>query len=120
MNLDELENRLNKISSDSKNLDNDFKNLTRNLSEKDDTKRTRQDYYDCLSDSECEYQKNNDMYKDWINSFSKEYIEMSDFYLGEELPRAHYLQSKQDVIELYKLFMYYGMMEQYLNILFNK
>mgnify|MGYP001427612773 CR=1 FL=1 len=118
MNLDELENRLNKISSDSKNLDNDFKNLVKNISEKDDTKRTRQEYYDCLSDSEREYQKYNDIYKDWINSYSKEYIEMSEFYVGEELPREHYLQSKKDVIELYKLFMYYGMMEHYLNILF--
>ena len=117
MNLDELENKLNKISIDSKNLDNDFKNLTKNISEKDDTKRSRQDYYNCLSDSEREYQQNNDIYKDWINSYSKEYIEMSEFYVGEELPREHYLQSKKDVIELYKLFLYYGMMEHYLNII---
>ena len=119
MNLDELEKKLNKISYESKSLDNDFKNLTKKISEKDDTKQSRQDYYDSLSESEREYQKNNDIYKDWIHSFSKEYIEMSDFYVGEELPREHYLQSKRDVIELYKLFIYYGMMEHYLNIIFN-
>lgn len=118
MNIDELENKLNKISSDSKNLEHNFKNITKKLSEKDDTKRTRQDYYECLSDTEREYQKNNDIYKDWINSFSKEYIEMSDFYVGEELPREHYLQSKKDVIELYKLFVYYGMIEHCFNIFF--
>lgn len=120
MNIDELENTLNKISFESKNLDNDFKNLAKNISKKDDTNRARQDYYNCLSESERDYQKKNDIYKNWINRYSKSYIEMSEFYVGEELPREHYLQSKQDVIELYKLFMYYGMMEQYLNILFNK
>lgn len=120
MNLDDLENKLNKISFESKNLDSDFKNLAKNIYEKDDTKRTRQDYYNCLSESERDYQEKNDIYKDWINSYSKSYIEMSEFYVGEELPREHYLQSKKDVIELYKLFMYYGMMDYYLSILFNK
>ena len=43
---------------------------------------------------------------------------MSDFYVGEELPREHYLQSKKDVIELYKLFVYYGMIEHCFNIFF--
>ena len=98
MNIDELEKKLNKISCESNNLDEKYKGM---------------------NDKELsEYDKNNKIYKDWISKYSKPYIEMSEFYVGEELPREHYLQSKKDVIELYKLFLYYGMMEHYLNILF--
>ena len=98
MNIEELEKKLNKISCESNNLDEKYKGM---------------------NDKELsEYDKNNKIYKDWISKYSKPYIEMSEFYVGEELPREHYLQSKKDVIELYKLFLYYGMMEHYLNILF--
>ena len=98
MDIEELEKKLNKISSESENLDEKYKDIN----DKE------------LSD----YDKNNKIYKDWIGNYSKAYIEMSEFYVGEELPREHYLQSKKDVIELYKLFLYYGMMEHYLNIIF--
>ena len=98
MDIDELEKKLNKISCESDNLD---------------------EKYNDMNDKELsDYDKNNKIYKDWISKYSKPYIEMSEFYVGEELPREHYLQSKKDVIELYKLFLYYGMMEHYLNILF--
>tara|TARA_B100000676_G_scaffold16154_1_gene14485 strand:- start:262 stop:558 length:297 start_codon:yes stop_codon:yes gene_type:complete len=97
MNIDELEKKLNKISCELEKLDK----------------------YNDINDKELsEYDKNNKIYKNWISKYSKSYIEMSEFYVGEELPREHYLQSKKDVIELYKLFLYYGMMEHYLNILF--
>tara|TARA_X000000950_G_scaffold287778_1_gene401582 strand:- start:5060 stop:5380 length:321 start_codon:yes stop_codon:yes gene_type:complete len=105
MDIDELEKKLNKISYESKKLD---------------------DKYSYINDSEdsngynndSDYDRNNKIYKDWISKYSKPYIEMSEFYVGEELPREHYLQSKKDVIELYKLFLYYGMMEHYLNSIF--
>jgi len=127
MNLDDLEKKLNKISSQSKEYHNELEQIAKNISDKDETKRSRQEYYDFLSDSEREYQTNNDIYKDWVNGYSKAYIELSDFYKGEELPRKktnkddvipgeHYLQSKKDIIELYQLFVYYGMMEHFLNL----
>ena len=37
--------------------------------------------------------------------------------LNEGLPEEHYLQSKKDVIELYKLFIFYGMLEHCINII---
>ena len=105
MDIDELEKKLNKISCESYNLDEKYKQFF------------------CSEDSngdnnDSDYDRNNKIYKDWISKYSKPYIEMSEFYVGEELPREHYLQSKKDVVELYKLFLYYGMMEHYLNILF--
>ena len=50
---------------------------------------------------------------------------MSEWYYGEELPynvyckefrkdKGTYLDSPEDVKELYKLFMYYGMLEYFL------
>ena len=105
MNIDELEKKLNKISCESNNLDEKYKHFFCTEKQIEDI-------------NESEYDKNNKIYKNWISNYSKPYIEMSEFYVGEELPREHYLQSKKDVIELYKLFLYYGMMEHYLNILF--
>tara|TARA_Y100000389_G_C16948868_1_gene265486 strand:- start:20 stop:340 length:321 start_codon:yes stop_codon:yes gene_type:complete len=105
MNIDELEKKLNKISCESDNLDEKYKDFFCNEQPTEDN-----NYSD--------YDKNNKIYKDWIGKYSKSYIEMSEYYVGEELPREHYLQSKKDVIELYKLFIYYGMMEQYINMIF--
>ena len=45
---------------------------------------------------------------------------MSDFYVGPELPREHYLQSKKDVQELYLLFGLYALAEPYLNAYHDK
>ncbi len=72
----------------------------------------------------------NQKYKEYISKYSKSYIEMSDFYYGDNLPydiyckefnkkddRDHYLSSKKDVIELYKLFIFYGMLEYSLKMI---
>ena len=45
---------------------------------------------------------------------------MSDFYVGPELPREHYLQSKKDVIELYTMFAFYALWEPYINAYYDK
>ena len=55
------------------------------------------------------YQQKNREYKQLISQFSQAYLEMSDFYVGPELPREHYLQSKKDVQELYLLFAFYAL-----------
>ena len=62
------------------------------------------------------------IYKDYISSFSQSYIEMSDWYWGPDLTietyhrltnntNSHYLESKESIIELYKLFIYFGLLE---------
>ena len=40
-----------------------------------------------------------------------------DDTLDEIFNEEHYLQSKKDVIELYKLFIFYGMLEHCINII---
>ena len=66
------------------------------------------------------------IYKDYISSYSQSYIEMSDWYWGPDLTietyhrltnntNSHYLESKESIIELYKLFIYFGFLENVFN-----
>ena len=127
MNIDLIETKLNNIRN---NLDKNVteKKIIHNLKkhqlfnnlDEDEINKVKEEYYSTLSNSEKEYQKKNDQYKDLISQFSKEYLELTEFYVGPELPREHYLQSKKDVIELYKIFAFYALMEPYINAFHEK
>ena len=119
MNFDYLEQKLNKLKSDIQN-DESIKIIAENIKNNDysDTKtkgEARQEYYSQLPKYERLYQTDNDKYKLLISQFSDAYLEMSDFYVGPELPREHYLQSKKDVQELYLMFAFYAIAEPYIN-----
>ena len=120
-NLDDLESKLSSISDTSKKEDKKMKKIIQNIADKDDTKQS----YEYLPQEEREYRIINDAYKKYISQYSQEYIEMSDFYYGPELPyniyckefkksKRTYLDSPEDIKELYSLFMFYGMLEVYL------
>ena len=120
-NLDDLESKLSSISDTSKKEDKKMKKIIQNIADKDDTKQS----YEYLPQEEREYRIINDAYKKYISQYSQEYIEMSDFYCGPELPyniyckefkksKGTYLDSPEDIKELYSLFMFYGMLEVYL------
>ena len=120
-NLDDLESKLSSISDTSKKEDKKMKKIIQNIADKDDTKQS----YEYLPQEEREYRIINDAYKKYISQYSQEYIEMSDFYYGPELPyniyckefkksKGTYLDSPEDIKELYSLFMFYGMLEVYL------
>ena len=78
------------------------------------------EYYQTLPKHEQLYQKRNDEYKDLIQQFPLAYLELTEFYVGPELPREHYLQSKKDVVELYTLFALFAIAEPYINAYHNK
>jgi len=102
MNIDELEKKLNNIEHKSKTIDDNL-----------------------------HYNMMNERYKTLISGYSLAYLEMSDFYYGEELPydiyckeflktnlrsfnlKGTYFESKKDLIELYKIFIFYGLFEQF-------
>ena len=79
------------------------------------------------NNEEEEFQKVNRAYQQYISQFSKEYIEMSDYYYGPTLPyeiyckefkkgyieNSTYLDNPNDVQELYKLFIFYMMVDFY-------
>ena len=121
MNLDELDRKLNKISNESKKLDKDYIKMIDNIALNDNTNRS----YEYFPEKDKEYLMINNLYKKYISQYSKSYIEMSEYYYGEDLPYeiycrefkkdrpSTYLDSPEDVIELYKLFIYYGMLESF-------
>ena len=98
--INKLENLLNTISLKSKEID-------------------RTQHYNMM----------NERYKKFISNYSLEYLEMSDWYYGPELPydiycnhfqkkndlnfnlKGTYFESKKDIIELYQLFIFYGFFE---------
>ena len=100
MDLDELEKKLHRISDDLKKEDHRFNKLI----------------------EEKEYQLANQAYKSYLSQYSQEYIEMSEYYYGPELPYDvyikefkkekvkegdTYLDSGKDVKELYSLFIFF-------------
>ena len=119
MDLNSLQAKLNKLSNKLSN-DTSLQTITasiknNNLLDEDDKIKIRQEYYQTLPKYEKIYQKKNDEYKDLIQQFSLAYLELTDFYVGPELPREHYLQSKKDVVELYILFAFFSLWEPYIN-----
>ena len=118
MNIHELEKRLNDCNKSLKN-DTSIQDISKDLLENDldemnlnDKENIKNMYYETYSGCERDYQIMNDKYKKWISQYSKAYIEMSEFYVGQELPRNHkstYLDSEKDVKDLYSLFGIYAM-----------
>jgi len=121
--FDDLESKLNGASEDLKKCDKDLKQTAENIYYKDETNESINTLKDILGE-DSGYIIANKKYKEWLESYSKEYIEMSEWYYGEELPynvyckefkksEGTYLDSPEDVKELYKLFIYYGMLEYF-------
>lgn len=103
--IDDLENRLNKISEDLNKQEEKVNNIDKNIHS---------------NKIKSHYDEMNEKYKKWISQYSKEYIEMSEWYYGEELPydvyckefnivtsESTYLDSPKDVKDLYALFIFY-------------
>lgn len=122
MDLNKLDDLLKNIEKESKDEDLKYKNMIHKMNskindsdiDKNEIIDFKKEYYNTFSKYEEIYQKKNDEYKELISSFSKAYLEMSDFYVGENLPREHYLQSKTDIETLYFLFYFFAIGEPYL------
>ena len=122
--FDKLENKLLNISDDLKKCDENLKKTAENIFYKDETNTSQETLKDIVGE-DVGYIIANKKYKKWISSYSKEYIELSEWYYGEELPyniyckefqknKGTYLDSPEDVKELYKLFFFYGMLDLFL------
>ena len=113
--ISSLENKLNNISNELKNENNNIeksvnKSLKKILFKKDE--------------NEINYFKVNEAYKKYISQYSIAYIEMSEYYYGPELPYdvycrefkkngGTYLDTPQDVKDLYALFLFYMFFDMY-------
>ena len=113
MDIHSLEKKLNQCTNDLSNdssLENIYKNLKDNKNiDPEISFNSKIEYYNSLSDQEKQYHILNDQYNDLISQFSKEYLELTDFYVGDNLPRdTTYLDSQQDIQKLYFLFLMFG------------
>jgi len=120
MNMNEMIDKLNKIDNNLKQENLNLIHITKKIADLTEDDQIKQDYYDLLPDYEKVYQKKNDEYKKLISGFSKAYLEISDFYVGENLPRQTFLDSKKDMYELVTLFILSAIAEPYINAYYNK
>lgn len=110
MNINHLENKLNNIQNSLNDEKNKLNIIIENLSEKNyenpiDKINIKNHYYNSLNDCEKLYQQKNDTYKKLISNYSQSYLDICDFYVGPELPRETFIDSKYDINSLYFLFI---------------
>jgi len=103
------DNTTNKLVASIKNHDL-FKNL-----DNEDIIQINREHFLNLPKYEKIYQQKNEEYKELISQFSQAYLELCDFYVGPELPRETYLDSKKDIVELFTLFILFSLWEPYIN-----
>ena len=125
--INKVTNKLNHIKKDLQDYDKKYKGIIKNIYEKDNTNITKEYLSDVFkSKDEIEFCIYNKAYKQWISQYSKEYIEMSDWYYGKELPRdifykekynfnknGTYLDNQTEIYELYLLFLFFTMYNLY-------
>ena len=121
-NIEEMERRLNKCQNELDGQEGKLKEIILNSLEKDETNQNIYLLNDIMNEDEKQYYKVNKAYKKYISQYSKEYIEMSEYYYGPELPYdvyckefkefnniGTYLDSGKDIKELYSLFIFFAM-----------
>ena len=123
MDVDSLFTKLKNIEEKLKNdkLDNICDNIINNQNIEDYDKIDSINHkFSKLSTYEKIYQTKNIEYKKLISNYSQAYLELCDFYVGPELPRETYLDSKKDIVELYTLFILGAIFEPYINAYYEK
>ena len=117
MNIDKLSQKLSSIKEKNDKIDKTFEKIEDNIGNYEKIIS----FLRSLPDEYKEYLYINSLYQQYISQYSKEYIEMSEYYYGEYLPydiycrefkksRGTYLESKKDIQELYFLFIFYGLL----------
>lgn len=127
-----LSQKLNSIRDELDEEKNSFKELVHNISEIDETNVSLDTLYSVLNEEEKQYHIMNEEYKELVSRFSYAYVEMSEWYCGPELPidvfrkiykdkdkktykktdyEETYLDSKEGIQELYKLFIFVFLFE---------
>ena len=130
--IDSLSHKLDSIHTQLNEEKNSFKKMVTNISKKDKTNVSKEILYSILDEDEKHYHIINEEYKELVSRFSLAYVEMSEWYCGPELPidvynkiykksyvdkkigYGTYLDSKEDVKELYKLFAFMFLFESYI------
>ena len=113
MNIEELDKKLKSIQDSLKEESRKSLEFAKKLKEQEfdnpiQGNIAEEYYYSQLDKREKIYQKKNDEYKKLISGFSLAYLELSEWYVGPELPREHestFLDNKEGINSLYFLFI---------------
>ena len=124
MDIDKLFQKLNSAAEQLKD-DDTILSISKNIKENhlidEDLKiSAKREYYSQFSKYEKLFQIQNDEYKELVSQFSQSYLDICDFYVGAELHRETYLDSKKDVLELFTLFIIAAIWEPYINAFHKK
>jgi len=127
-NFKSLDKLLNKIDHESKKIEeiynDNIKSVINKANELDKILNNKREkniinnivniklVYELYKKYEKLYEEDNKRYKEYINSYSKSYIEMSEYYLGEDIPKYEYIMCLfyTSFIIIY-YFKYYGLNE---------
>ena len=111
--MDNLAKRLQNIQTSLRESEHTLRNIYETIAtskdaDKDVKDTAQKEYESYLSDYEIMYQRLNNEYKSTIAGFSDAYLSMCPYYVGPEIPRPHFLSSKEEVKQLYGLFFLAG------------
>ena len=120
MNIEVLFKQFDNIEESLKKETDNLKDLSKRLADLSNDETAKNTYYSLLNKYEKDYQQRNDEYKRLISNYSNAYLEISDFYVGDNLPRETYLDSKKDIYELFMLFILFALWEPYINSYYDK
>lgn len=131
MKINELLKKINHIDKLSNETDKKYNDIVDSFINKDT--EFNESIYNSLNENKKDYYLKCKQYKSFILQYSKAYREMADWYYGEELSYEDYcklfnkkninnpfentyLNSKEDIIELYKLFLFYGVINYFFKL----
>ena len=123
MNYNNLQNKLNNLSNDLKLEEIKLNNFIEKTFLSNDPNSYQ--LFNLIQENNKHYFLMKKKYKDLIQNYSISYLELSDWYVGEDLSyqdyckifnkNKTYLDSKKDIQELYSLFLFYSMFSLYFN-----
>lgn len=123
MNYEKLQNKLNKLSIDLKSEEIKLNNFIEKTFLSNDPNSYQ--LFNLIQKNNKHYFLMKKKYKNLIQNYSIAYLELSDWYVGEDLSyqdyckifnkNKTYLDSKKDIQELYSLFLFYSMFSLYFN-----
>ena len=93
-----LNKKLNDIQDKKEVFNEELKKTINFVADLDESNVTRELKYTMYEGLDKLYEINNDKYHDLIGRYSKAYLEMSDFYVGENLPKDDF---KKNLIDIY-------------------
>jgi len=112
MDLEALSKRLGTVKDSLKETEITMKRVSETLKDSDlpENERlvARDEFFDHLQDYEQAYETANEDYQKEISGLSEAYLSLCPLYEGPNLPKTTFLDSSQDIKELYGFFMMAG------------